>query len=256
MEFQSPIIADMYCLLKSPELIGDGGVSYTELLAEDLKEDLLVWDKDRKFHLEDLNEKRIRRLGFYAEALLCLLFEHHPRFKLYAHNHQIIEEGRTLGELDFVIEDLVQNRLIHLELACKFYIQTKPEMGLFGMVGINKNDTLGRKWEHLQNHQLQIPSSWFNGIEALGGRIPETICCLKGRMFYPDFENMPSEINPKHWKGVWIKNKETLSSSYQHVHKAAWISGTDPARNAWPDMPYNAEMLFSEKEGWAIYLGE
>ena len=236
------------------ELIGKEEKSYSELLFEDLEDDLMKWDKNGQLNFLQFDQKRIRRAGFYAEALLHFLFSQHPRFNLLAHNHQVVRNGRTMGELDFIFEDLKLNRLIHLELACKFYVQLEPALGLDGYFGINKNDTLGRKWKKMRDHQLCPDPDWFTEVAGLNGRIPETISCLKGRLFYSDNKKVAPELNPNHWAGKIIGNLNGLDESFEYCHKLAWISGEDPERLNWPDVPYNAKMFYSKYlNEWAIY---
>jgi hypothetical protein len=257
VNFKHPETADLYHLLSSPELLGNGTLSYTEQLAQDVLPEILEWDSNSYLNKEKLNQGKIRRLGFYAEELLRFLLENHPRFKVHVCNHQIIENKRTVGELDFVFEDLRLNKLIHLELACKFYVRTGTQNELNDFVGIGGNDNLGKKAEKMSEKQLQPNSQWFGDIPTLEGRIPETIGSVKGRLFYPDQFEEVNGLNPNHAKGTILKSLEDLDDSFHYCHKLAWISGSDGPREGWPASIYDAQMFFSETRGkWCIYKKE
>jgi hypothetical protein len=257
IHFKHSEIADLYALLTCPDLLGNGDKSYSETLAEDHFEDILNWDKAGLLKMENMNQKRIKRLGFYAEELLYFFLNTHSRFKVYAHNHQIIENKRTIGELDFVFEDLELKKLIHLELACKFYIQVDPKAGLDGFVGIRGNDTLGKKIEKMTEKQLQPKPEWFASIPGLDGRIPETVSCVKGRLFYSRFDSIPSELSPRHLKGKVMTSKAQIEQTFEHCHKLSWISGQGPIREGWPESPYDAEMFYSATtKEWKIFRNE
>jgi hypothetical protein len=49
-------------------------------------------------------------------------------------NIQVIEDKKTIGEIDFIIEDKNTKQVIHMELAYKFYldpsISSEPITGL------------------------------------------------------------------------------------------------------------------------------
>ncbi|CAM9976693.1 unnamed protein product, partial [Chrysoparadoxa australica] len=199
---------------------------------------LKAWERKGDLTIDLFDSKRIRRLGFYAEGLMEYLLRNHPRFKLLAANRQVIEHGATLGELDFVFKDLQLNQIIHLELAVKFYLKLPEVNGLEGFVGLNRNDTLARKWEKMKSIQLNPPPSWFKDVPGLGGQIPASIPCFKGRLFYQGPIVDHPEINPNHAHGQWIKNESAMVDSAAFCHKLSWLSGVDPARRDFPQVAY------------------
>jgi len=79
---------------------------------------------------------------------------YHPIY----HSLQIQNEKMTLGELDFLFFDYRENKWIHLELICKFYVFTgNDNFNQFEhWVGPNLKDRLDFKVEKLNRHQLQI----------------------------------------------------------------------------------------------------
>jgi len=102
-----------------------------------------------------------QKLGHLYEDALAVMLESAPRYDLLAQGLQIRQEaGRTLGELDFLVRDLVTDRLIHLELAVKFYLAVKTESGdaesEILLPGPDARDNYFRKLEKMQSHQLVL----------------------------------------------------------------------------------------------------
>jgi hypothetical protein len=89
-------------------------------------EESLPWfrkvDEDPS-ELEDmLDKQKDRRLGKVFETLWLYWFSHHPRYEVIENNLQIIVDGETLGEIDFIVFDKVSNQMVHWEVAVKFYL--------------------------------------------------------------------------------------------------------------------------------------
>lgn len=97
-----------------------------------------------------------QKLGhLYEQALSCLL-ESSDALRLLASHQQVFDEtGRTLGELDFLLQDYVRDRHIHLELAVKFYLAVKGPDG-WRFPGPDPRDNWQRKLDRLRVHQLQL----------------------------------------------------------------------------------------------------
>ncbi|MEL7005243.1 MAG: DUF1853 family protein, partial [Bacteroidota bacterium] len=62
------------------------------------------------------------RLGHLAEKVISQLFKLSTNYKVLHENVQVIEKGRTVGEIDFIIEEKGTKQQTHLELAYKFYL--------------------------------------------------------------------------------------------------------------------------------------
>lgn len=63
-----------------------------------------------------------KRLGFRFENCLQTWFRYHSDWSVKAANYVVELNGRTAGELDLLLER--EGRLLHLELAVKFYLST------------------------------------------------------------------------------------------------------------------------------------
>ncbi len=133
-------------------------------------------------HLQKL---KTRRLGERFEKFCQLAFELHPNYRVLAHNFQVQQDGQTLGELDLLIQQLDSQRIYHLELACKFYLQLmqdKTELWL----GPGLKDRLDIKLKRMSSHQLVLAQK-SQVVELLKehGWYPARSCSLlKGRLFY------------------------------------------------------------------------
>ena len=62
------------------------------------------------------------RLGHLAEKIVSELIKSSANYKVLYENIQIIDGKKTIGEIDFIIEELKTKALIHMELAYKFYL--------------------------------------------------------------------------------------------------------------------------------------
>ena len=97
-----------------------------------------------------------QKLGHLYEDALAAMLENTPQYETVAKNLQIREEtGRTLGELDFLVRDHISDKLIHLELAVKFYLAVETADGTL-LPGPDARDNYFRKLEKMRTHQLQL----------------------------------------------------------------------------------------------------
>lgn len=180
--------------------------------------------------LEDRNTKL---LGIRFESFLGFLFHIHPRFDILASNVQLKGDVRTIGELDFIIRDLTHDRVLHLEVACKFYLSSKnsPQWNLW--VGPNPNDTLKLKMDKLVD-QLAATTT-RQGQDFLQANLisrPEPALLMKGS-FHHHFSNItrakhPKFSNAKYNSGWWCHQRELGELDNPHLRwaeleKESWL---------------------------------
>lgn len=72
-------------------------------------------------------QPRPRRLGLHFENLVAAVLQHSQRYRLVARNVPLRVNGKTLGELDMLVEDRDTGDLMHWELALKFYLSLPGE---------------------------------------------------------------------------------------------------------------------------------
>lgn len=157
-----------------------------------------------------LAERSDYRLGNYFETLWAYWLTVNPRFELLGRNLQINEQGRTHGELDFIVRDRDVDMCLHWEVAVKFYLGRGDTRLQRNWLGPGKKDRLDLKVSHLLNRQLKHGShprvrEW---CESRGIRIDARAVILKGRLFYPlDRDGpciFPHDANPLHLRGRWL----------------------------------------------------
>lgn len=190
-------------------------------------EERLAWldavDEDPAELDELLSVQKDRRLGKYFETLWLYWISCHPRYRLIENNLQIIIDGETLGELDFIIFDKLAGKTMHWELAVKFYLGVGDTRVMSNWHGPNLRDRLDIKYQHLVEKQSAISrqqrvASWLHERDI---HIDQSLVILKGRLYYPwdstascihDDVSLaaitPSLCSPDHESGLWLRNKE------------------------------------------------
>lgn len=139
-------------------------------------------------------------LGKRMEQLVQLGLTSSKEYKIAASGLQIIQDGRTLGELDFVLLDHSRMRIVHLEMAYKIYV---PEKGnshpWHRWIGPNGHDRLVEKLDKLQSRQFaawHLPETQARITSLNLPNWPvEQKLCLKLWLFY----NFHSDVGFPAW---------------------------------------------------------
>ena len=149
-----------------------------------------------------------QKLGHLYEDALAVMLESTPPYNCLARGIQIRQDaGHTLGELDFLLRDLVLDRLIHLELAVKFYLAVETERG-FLLPGPDARDHYFRKLGRMRSHQLVL-------VDKFRELLPEKFWqeeivvqqLVYGCIFNHVDASKPVEaefLNPKGRRGKWL----------------------------------------------------
>ncbi|MEC7118328.1 MAG: DUF1853 family protein [Pseudomonadota bacterium] len=172
------------------------------------------------------------KLGHYFEDLLgfWLADEGWHEFVLIEQGLQRMDGKRTLGELDFLVENLETGQIEHWEVCLKFYLgegSLKPAE----WVGLQRKDTLGRKLHHLQQQQFAVRS-----IQGL--RIDHRRAVIKGRLFWPNSANQQSLatmheiqawLSPTALRGTWADTPPSRSAlphshHWRRAHRLEWVT--------------------------------
>ncbi|MEE4245035.1 MAG: DUF1853 family protein [Kangiellaceae bacterium] len=103
---------------------------------------------------DSLGLLKTKRLGDRFEQFWFTAFDIHPNYQILTRNFAIRDKGRTLGELDLVIQDLT-GRCFHLELSCKFYLSYVVGNQIYWF-GPGLADRLDKKVNRIIQHQLPI----------------------------------------------------------------------------------------------------
>lgn len=159
------------------------------------------------------------RLGKLYELLMADLL----REQIILQGQQLIDGGKTLGEVDFVLNR--QGKPLHLETSIKFYIEWSP--GLY--IGPNGRDELETKFQHMAGQQAALLQTHFAmiGLEEA----PEPSCVMNGILFKhyrSSAMKIPSYVNEEVQNGIWMFESEIgaledVGSTFQPLHKHDWM---------------------------------
>ncbi len=181
-------------------------------------------------------------LGKRAETFFDLALTHSDRFQVIAQNIQIQRKKITLGEIDFLIEDTIKNRQLHVELVCKFYVYDPSfEIELERWIGPNRKDTLLQKTEKLKQKQLPLlfkpeTEPYLSELNLQSKKIQQEVC-FKANLFIPknlktkEFEH----INHQCISGFWLHFEEFIETDYGNFQFLT------PKKQDWSIDPKNGE---------------
>lgn len=237
--FQHRCIQDLAWVIASPPLVSgvfkttrwwDHAMCMQEF--QDCLATLIALDKDPQPLRTHLNKLNSKRLGLYFESLVAFwLASVSPNFKLLAQNIQLHEiagdtRSRTVGEVDFIIEEVCSQKVIHLEVAVKFYLGTAPFNDPYRWFGTNTRDQLGKKIGRLKQHQTQL---LFHYPEQSPFVIDERHCLLKGRLFYPAHSSSlicaPQGVTANHLRGrYYFYGQSVPTKRFIMLEKQDWLA--------------------------------
>ncbi|AEV32306.1 protein of unknown function (DUF1853) [Owenweeksia hongkongensis DSM 17368] len=163
--------------------------------------------------------------GRKMESFFSQAISQSKDYEILAENLQIISDKITLGELDFLVKDKENGQIIHVELACKFYLfdpNRKVENEFSPWVGPNQNDFLDRKIEKLKGKQLPLlhhPECKKLLDSIIGGYNSKDIIQqvhLPANLYLPYGKtDIPENVNPDAVKGFWLKPDELRSAAFK-----------------------------------------
>lgn len=151
--------------------------------------------------------------GKIFESYLRFFFTFHPDYNLLASNIQLIEGNRTLGEIDLIVEDLISNKTLHLEAACKFYLSSTNQTNWDSWIGPNSSDSLDKKISKLQQqiNNINLPPAQ-DFLRSKKIEIDQSLCLMKGYFFH-HIHQVQEHKSPKHssrhyCSGIWLYYSE------------------------------------------------
>lgn len=175
------------------------------------------------------------RLGHQMEYVFKQLMEHSETYEVILHNLPVKQGNRTIGEIDFILNERATQKLIHVELTCKFYI-INPEITepMHRLMGPNKRDMFFTKMEKIKNEQFALLHA-VEGIKTLGDHSidPSQIehqCCYKAQLYEPYGHTITniSPLNKACIVGYWLRFKDFNTTEFK-VHdfyipnKSQWV---------------------------------
>ncbi|WP_148862255.1 DUF1853 family protein [Marinobacter fonticola] len=228
----------------------------------------------RLAHLDDHPEPLLTRiadnprprLGVYFERLYHFLLADILGWSILLENAQVTREGRTVGELDFVVHNRHDDRIEHHEIAVKFYLGVSGSLSktIYGekagdstekradksadatlWYGPNAQDRLDIKTSRLITHQCRLTElpETRQLLARHGIGLPCPRLFMPGYLFYPVAERLarPATTPEVHGKGAW-QRAEHLSdddvSDWICLQKPHWLgrfqstTAPDPDKSA------------------------
>lgn len=230
-QFRTPVIRHLAWMLSAPNLLSSPqGLQ----LSNDptLLERLARWDQAPEAAPAALRQTPEKRLGQYFERLYACLMTDLLGWELLGRNLAVRGEGRTLGELDFVLRHPRTGEVEHHEIAVKFYLgHPSPTTGEPLWYGPNAKDRLDIKTAHLLNHQSRMIERPETRIALQRAGIePPTITRLfmPGYLFYPHHRDWSPPVNvpSNHWRGQWRYRDALTEAETRHwvtLRKPHWL---------------------------------
>ncbi len=199
--------------------------------------------------IENIHFSENTVLGKRVEHFFKTLVTANENFKLLANNIQIHNKDRTLGELDFIVKDLRENHIFHVELMYKFYVYD-PEISIEmeRWIGPNRKDSLLQKIEKVKSKQFPLINSpeakkFLNTMNISAETIQQEIC-FKASLFIPkqlSTYNFP-HINNECIIGFWVHLNDFKEFELLHFQFFA------PEKQDWPIDPKYGEVWYDFKE--------
>ncbi len=186
--------------------------------------------------------------GKRMERLFSQYLQQSKRYSLIAENLQLIDNKRTIGELDFLIEDRKTSEIIHLEMACKFYTY-RPGLSPDNMacwIGPNNKDRLVDKLAKLKEKQFPLLNNALASKElenlGLSEKPIHQKLFIPGILFSPKgYSGNFGPINHRAVKGYWISRDEFEKTDYTNTQMAI------PAKENWMIEPqHNKDWMETE----------
>lgn len=195
----------------------------------DCLNELKKLDEDPTRLIEHLSNLKSKKLGSVFEGLISFWLQISPNYQEKIHSLQIIEDKHTYGEIDFIIEELSTGKIIHLEVAVKFYLGTEPYTDAYRWFGTTTFDQLGKKIDHLRLQQTQLSLKHPVQLKNYFAKaIDQRHCMVKGRLFYPNnCVISPQDLNltENHLRGYWCHVSEREESNKViKINKSHWLA--------------------------------
>lgn len=198
---------------------------------------------------EAIRPPKTQRLGDYFEWLVSIWLALDPRFEVMGKNvpirSTVMQSGKgithTHGELDVLMREVATGKVIHLEMAVKFYLGLDDTRLLSRWYGPSLHDRLDKKLAHMRWHQMGMAFT-PEGEAVLGKQgiaVDEVWGMVKGRLFLPcagvpstpslnaSFNSPPTpmSVSPHCAFGQWMTASEflVLNTTAWRLPKYAWM---------------------------------
>ena len=248
VQFKHKVVQDLVWVMESPVLLNPKyiptleqglpviiGDEYCRQLLTSSRQWLVELDADPEPLIGFLNSNKSKFLGPYFELLVEYWIKERVNPQFFRSHLQVFDNKRTLGEYDFLFSSDGDNKLVHLEVAVKFYLYYQLINGDVQFIGPNANDRLDIKFNHSLKHQLKLSDCVHgrNAIHNLGFNSVVPTFLMKGYLFYPSNNSGQTDLQPyisnTHLKGWWTHFRDfsipcqSTENRWYILDKAQWL---------------------------------
>ncbi|MFA0084577.1 DUF1853 family protein [Vibrio sp. 10N.261.51.F12] len=169
------------------------------------------------------------RLGFLYQELCRRQFEQHPNYTVLAEEIQLQEGKRTLGAIDFLLQNQRNGDVEHWEVAIKFYLLKDGQW-----FGPNAKDRLDLKLSRMMHHQLMMSDTLAFQEQFPNHKPANKHLLMQGRLYINPFdcESVPTQcleldIDTANVSGRWCYQKDIhkLNEPMYVLPKHRWATG-------------------------------
>ncbi len=178
----------------------------------------------------------VRQVGRWFEQVHLAALQSAAGVEVLAANRAVRKDGETLGELDVVYRHC--GRVVHREVAVKFYLAAKPGDDPSAWIGPGRRDRLDLKLGHLANRQLTLPQrARADGVWPDDLPFPDhSEVLLLGALFSPpDDPRLPCGADENATHGRWYYARgfaERFGDAPWAVLDKPWWLSPEHARQA------------------------
>ncbi len=230
--FKHRCVQDLAWVIQSPPMISGFIAGTNWWSAEKLEQEYQIYlprlaqlDKNPTELKAALKTTKSHRLGHYFEALVTFWLQTTSSYELLLSQFPLRNQHRTLGEIDYLVRDLSTGKIIHIEVAVKFYLGKDGLNDMANWHGPGLQDRLDKKFDHLCNHQTQLSRKH---PELVPYAVDEYACIVKGRLFYPpDIKAKTTFTYPDNLHGRWRNYPPDSAEhgiSYSQLQKKDWLA--------------------------------
>lgn len=171
------------------------------------------------------------RLGFVYQHLCTQAFELSPHYNVLLEEIQLSKQGKTLGAIDLMIRNQLNQHIEHWEVAVKFYLL---HQGVW--YGPNAHDQLDKKLHRMLSHQLAMSNSDIFRQQYPELNVDDHHLLMQGRLYINPFfeERIPShclgyKLNPSQINGHWCYYSQAskIGQPLFELPKIRWATGKD-----------------------------
>jgi hypothetical protein len=248
------LISQFTGFLETPDIREKYGseIPVFEFPEVDITEELIA-------ELEKIVHPRNSVLGKRMESFFEIAIIFSNRYELIASNIQINQQKITLGELDFLLFDNLNNKPLHLELVYKIYI-LDPEVGQDEkmLIGPNSKDSFLEKMEKITTKQLPLlkhpeTQSYLEKYDLDLDEIEQQIC-FKAQSYSNDPDS--TLHNGKYLSFQEFQELDKNDAVFYAPKKNLWSSKPESCKywRSYSEIVEEISELFQKKKSPLIWL--